>query len=128
MNSFSKADVLASCQKFGPTLKVPAGLDGVRVMAALASNESSIGTNCGPRHEPAYDVGGSVFASSPAQRALVEKYGRDGASSFGPWQTMLINCPGFTPAELETNLDDCARSFVSHFNTYVAHIATRERD
>ena len=34
---------------------------------------------------------------------------------------MLINCPGFTPAELETSLDDCARSFVSHFNSYVAH-------
>ena len=121
MNSFPKSDVLLACAKYGPVLKVPTGLDGERVMIALASNESSLGTNCGPRHEPAYDVGGSAFASSPAQRALVEKYGRDGASSFGPWQLMLINCPGFTPAELETNLDDCARSFVNHFNSYVAH-------
>lgn len=121
MNSFPKIDVLAACAKYGPLLKVPTGLDGERVMAALASNESSTGNDCGPRHEPAYDVGGSVWASSPAQRSLVAQYGRLGASSFGPWQTMLINCPGFTPAELETSLDDCARSFVSHFNSYVAH-------
>jgi len=121
MNSFPKADVLAACAKYGPVLKVPTGLDGERVMAALASNESSIGVNCGPRHEPAYDVGGSVWASSPDQRALVAKYGRDGASSFGPWQLMLINYPGFSPAELEINLDDCARGCVSHFNSYVAH-------
>ncbi len=127
MNSFPKSDVLAACAKYGPVLKVPTGLDGERVMIAIAANESGggdvnfVGHDCGPRHEPAYDVGGSVWASSPAQRALVAKYGRDGASSFGPWQTMLINCPSFTPTELETNLDVCARCFVSHFNSYVAH-------
>ncbi len=127
MNSFPKIEVLASCAKYGPVLKVPSGLDGERVMIAMAANESGggdvkfVGNDCGPRHEPAYDVGGSVWASSPAQRSLVAQYSRNGASSFGPWQTMLINCPGFTPAELETNLDDCARSFVSHFNSYVAH-------
>ncbi len=125
MNTFPKIEVLASCARYGPQLKVPAGLDGERLMVALASNESSLGDNCGPRHEPAYDVGGLVWASSPAQRSLVEQYSRNGASSFGPWQTMLINCPGFTPAELETNLDDCARSFVGHFNSYVAHFAPK---
>jgi hypothetical protein len=55
----------------------------------------------------------------------VAQYGRNGASSFGPWQTMLINCPGFTPAGLEGSLDDCARSFVSHFNSYVAHFEAK---
>lgn len=126
MNSFPKIEVLASCAKYGPVLKVPTGLDGERVMIAIASNESTIGVDCGPRHEPAYDVGGSVWASSPAQRALVAQYGHLGASSFGPWQTMLINCPGFTPAELETSLDDCARSFVSHFNSYVHQYAPND--
>jgi hypothetical protein len=121
MNSFPKMDVLAACAKCGPVLKVPTELDGERVMAALASNESSTGNDCGPRHEPAYDVGGSVWASSPAQRALVAQYCRLGASSFGPWQLMLINYPGFSPVELEINLDDCARGCVSHFNSYVAH-------
>jgi hypothetical protein len=121
MNSFPKIDVLAACAKYGPQLKVPSGLDGERVMIAIASNESSIGANCGPRHEPAYDIGGSVWASSPAQRALVAKYGRDGASSFGPWQTMLINCPAATPAQLETDLSACAAAFVAFFDSYVAH-------
>jgi hypothetical protein len=121
MNSFPKADVLAACAKYGPQLKVPTGLDGERLMVALASNESSLGANCGPRHEPAYDVGGTVWASSPAQRALVAQYGRLGASSFGPWQTMLINCPAATPAQLETDISACAAAFVAFFNSYVAH-------
>lgn len=121
MNSFSKADVLAVCQKFGPILKVPAGLDGGRVMAALASNESSTGANCGPRHEPAYDVNGGVWHDSATQKALVAEYGSLGASSFGPWQTMLINCPGRSPADLVANLEDCAQCLVAHFNDYVHH-------
>lgn len=121
MNSFKKFDVLSACTKYGPLLEVPAGLDGERVMLSFASNESSTGSDCGPRHEPSYDVGGSVWASSPAQRALVSQYGRLGASSFGPWQLMLINCPGCTPDELQINLDMCARQFVGYFNRYVAH-------
>lgn len=132
MNSFPKIEVLAACAKYGPVLKVPTGLDGERVMVAIAANESGggdvnfVGHDCGPRHEPSYDVGGQWWASSPAQRSLVAQYSRLGASSFGPWQTMLINCPGFTPAELETSLDDCARSFISHFNSYVHQYAPND--
>ncbi len=121
MNRFPKADVLAACAKYGPSLKVPAGLDGVRVMAALASNESSYGANCGPRHEPAYDVGGGVWHGSAAQKALVTEYGAEGASSYGPWQLMLINCPGRSPHDLIFSLVSCAESFVAFFNSYVAH-------
>lgn len=127
MNSFPKADILEVCAKFGPQLKTPTGLDGERLMISIAANESGggdvnfVGHDCGPRHEPAYDVGGSVWASSPAQRSLVTQYGRDGASSFGPWQMMLINCPSATPKQLTTDLDVCVASFVSFFNSYVAH-------
>lgn len=119
MNSFPTEDVLAACAQFGPLLVVPEGLDGRRVMAAIASNESSTGRNCGPRHEPAYDEGGEVYKDSPEQQRLVAQYGNSAACSYGPWQCMFINCPGYTPGELQINLTDCARAFVSYFNSYV---------
>jgi len=119
MNSFPKQEVLDVCAQYGPRLRVPAGLDARRVMAAIAQVESGLGGNCGPRHEPAYDTGGKVWNQSPAQRQLVARWKSDGASSFGPWQMMLPNCQGHTPAEMRSDLDVCALLFVSQFNLYV---------
>jgi hypothetical protein len=116
--SFPKAQVLSACQQYGKMLNVPDGLDGSRVMAAIASNESSLGANCGPRHEPAYDVGG-IYANGGNMPALLEEYGSDAACSYGPWQLMLDNCPGYTPTELKTSLEACALAFVAYFNSYV---------
>lgn len=128
MVSFLRAYVLAACQQYGPQLKVPAGLDGVKLMQAIATVESSFGVNCGPRHEPGYDVGGSVWRHSQAQQDLVRLYPSPpdsavpespAAMSYGPWQTMLVNCRSNSPEAMNTDLDACASVFVSEFNSYV---------
>lgn len=118
MSNFAKADVLAACDTYGRLLDVDPTLDGRGVMAAIASNESSLGANCGPRHEPAYDRGGSL-AGGKAQMLLLAKFGSAAACSYGPWQMMFDNFSVEDPAVLQTDLDVCAREFVSFFNRYV---------
>ena len=117
MATFPQSDVLAACAQYGPMLKVAAGLDPVKVMIALASNESSIGANCGPRPEPFYQ-----HSHQPEQVALNQKYGELAWSSHGPWQMMFEN---FTPETQEAiaagtvQLADYATEFVRFFNMYV---------
>lgn len=118
MSNFLKSDVMAACEKYGPSLLVNSDLDGKRVMAAISSNESSFGANCGPRHELSYDVGG-IYAKSKLQIALLSEYGEDAAKSYGPWQMMFINFVGYTPHQLLIDLDICASQFVKFFNSYV---------
>lgn len=123
MIKFPRLDVLAACAKYGPLLDVDPSLSGPVVMAAIASNESSLGLNCGPRHEGSYDAGGTVYNGNEEQRVLVAKFGSEAAMSYGPWQVMFINCPGWTPTELNTDLDAGAKAFLAFFNRYV--IGTR---
>lgn len=125
MSSFLKSNVLEACKTYGPQLHVAEGLDGVKVMAAIASNESSYGANCGPRHEPAYDRGGSL-STGKLQASLLDEFGSAAASSYGPWQMMFINFTGYTPSQLLTDLDACASEFVRFFNSYV--IETRKAE
>lgn len=125
MNSFNTEDVVAACREYGPMLKMPAGLDAARVMLAIAAVESGgddpnyAGHDCGPRHEPAYDVGGSIYRKSTLVQNLVKEFGSAAASSYGPWQCMYDNCLGHTPQELIASLDLCAQVFVTQFNSYV---------
>lgn len=121
MANFAKADVLAACDIYGRQLQVDFTLDGRGVMAALSSNESSIGADCGPRHEPAYDVGGHL-ASGKGQALLLQKFGHAAACSYGPWQMMFDNFETEDPGVLQTDLDVCAEEFVSWFNRYVIGI------
>lgn len=122
--SFEKLDVLDMCRTYGPLLRLPSALDGSRVMAAFASVESSLGLDCGPRHEPAYDVGGH-YAKNSVQAALLAKYGSAAACSYGPWQMMLLNFAAcYTPSELETDLRTCAVEFVRHFNLVTQRATT----
>jgi hypothetical protein len=75
-------------------------VDAATLLWAFTGNESSFGENCTPRHEPAFDVGG-MYAQSPTQAPLLEKFGSAGACSYGPFQIMLCNCPsGTTPDEM----------------------------
>lgn len=140
LSSFLSIDVLAACHEYGPQLKLPAaaGLIGWKVAAAIASVESSMGADCGPRHEPAYDVGGAVWRRSAQQQALVAKYPSPpgsatpcspAAMSYGPWQCMFDNCQPYAPSDLLEDLDVCAECFVALFNSYVEgheHAATLE--
>lgn len=119
MISFDRSRILALCLKYGPLLDVPAEIDGARLMGAIAANESSLGANCGPRHEPAYDLGGKYAPSGSIQAGLLGHYGRAAACSYGPWQLMFINAPGYTPDELESDPESCARAFLEYFNSFV---------
>jgi hypothetical protein len=120
--SFPQSEVLALCAEYGPQLRVDLVIDpplvGKYVMGAIAWNESALGADCTPRHEPAWDLGG-VYAGEPEQAALLKEYGRAAASSYGPWQLMFYNCPGFTPDELTSDADACARCFLAYFNGYI---------
>jgi hypothetical protein len=131
MNSFAQQDVLAACEFYGDQLAVTAPLDGVKVMIAIAAVESGggdvkfIGNDCGPRHEPAYEANGAAWAQK-AMAPLLAVYPPIGAPpqspaacSYGPWQMMFCNFVSATPAELESNLDLCARNFLRFFNAYV---------
>jgi hypothetical protein len=125
MISFPNAQVVECCATDGVDLKVPATLDGRRVMLAIAAVESggadprAAGANCGPRHEPAYDVNGGFFRESPVQRGLVTTWGSAAAMSYGPWQMMFCNfSQGMSPMEAETSLDRLAVEFVRQFNQF----------
>lgn len=118
-SSFDRSAVLAACKQYGTQLNVDPSLDGPRLMWAIAGNESSYGVNCGPRHEPAYDVGGSIYKNNTTQQKLVDDFGAPAACSYGPWQMMFINFAGSNPGQLLSDLDRCAREFVRFFNVYV---------
>jgi hypothetical protein len=102
--NFGRQQIADMCRKLGPTLDaalLPDGIQAEQLLWAICGNESSFGYNCTPRHEPAFDVGGT-YAQAPAQAALLEKFGSDGACSYGPMQVMLVNAPsGFTPASFD---------------------------
>lgn len=121
MANFTKADILEASLNYGTQLKITPPLDGRGVMFALSSNESSYGADCGPRHEPAYDIGGSL-SHGQEQALLLQQYPKHAACSFGPWQMMFIN---FTPevqakiAAGSVELIDYAQEFVRFFNRYV---------
>jgi hypothetical protein len=119
MISVPQDTIVSLCRKHGPSLKLSSGLDGVRLMWAIAGAESSFGADCTPRHENAYDVGGFYYQHSPSVRALIKSYGSAGASSYGPWQVLLVNAPNFTPSELQADPDKCAQAFVCHMNIFV---------
>lgn len=123
MVSFPTEDVLNLCVYYGRVIGQPAGLDGRQLMAAIASNESSLGKDCGPRYEPSYDVGGRNV--NAVQAALLKRYGKEAAMSYTPWQLMFINCPDYSPTELNNDAVIGARCFVNYFNHYVMHFDPR---
>jgi hypothetical protein len=84
-------------------------------------NESSGGVNCDPpRHEPAFDVRGSIYERSLKQRTLIATYGRAGACSYGPMQIMLVNAPnGAAPSDFD-DLDKAFQYSVGFINSQLA--------
>jgi len=116
---FTRLEMIAECGNMGPKLApLPKGIDGARLLWALSGNESSYGTNCTPRHEPAFDVGGT-YGDGPVMKPLLAKYGKAAACSYGPWQLMFCNAPeGFTP-EAFTDLHQCALATVERLNTFL---------
>jgi hypothetical protein len=97
--SFTRQQIADACRSHAGELD-PAVLidyDPAQLLWAICGNESSFGANCNPRHEPAFDVGGT-YAKAPTQAALLVKFGSLGACSYGPMQVMLVNAPlGYSP-------------------------------
>lgn len=114
--SFTKAQIAAVCMEFGPKVEpLPDGVDGAQLLWALSGNESSFGLNVTPRHEPAYDFGGS-YAGSGNMPTLLEEYGHAAACSYGPWQVMLTNAATFAPDDF-TDLETACQASVSALNS-----------
>lgn len=112
---FAAEDVARACRAWGPQLRVPAGVDGVKLLWALSGCESSFGKHAWPRHEPAYDCGGR-YAMNAEQAHLLDLYGAAAACSYGPWQLLLVNVePQASPDEME-NLNRCAMATVQFLN------------
>lgn len=97
--NFTKQQIADACRAHAGDLDTAllADYDPARLLWAICGNESTFGADCNPRHEPAYDVGGS-YAKAPTQAALLAKFGSLGACSYGPMQVMLVNAPaGYVP-------------------------------
>jgi hypothetical protein len=120
MITWPRLDVLKSCKTNAVLLPVIENLDPARLLAALAMNESSLGINCGPRHEPAWDVGGT-YGSDPEQAKLLALWPYQAACSYGPWQVMYYNVAGYTPTELNTDLAMVTRATIGYLSRQIAH-------
>lgn len=128
MVTFPTADVIAACQQYGPQLNVTADLDGAKVAQAIASNESSLGANCGPRQEPAYSTGGPLATGT--QAVWNQEYGDAvAAASHGPWQMMFGNFSTEAQqaiADGTVDLQTYAQEFVRWFNVYVIRLRSAQ--
>lgn len=116
-NNFSRYEIAQLCERYGPLVKLPAGavsLDPKLILWALAGNESSFGANCKPRFEPAYFNG--KYSKSADMQELIKDYGEDAAKSYGPWQLLLVNAPGFTPAELADDAEKAITATIGFLN------------
>jgi hypothetical protein len=117
--SWPREAVLQACRTYGPLLPPIIGLDPVRMLAALAMNESSLGADCTPRHEPDWDIGG-IYASNPEQAKLLEEFPYMAACSMGPWQIMYYNAAGWgTPTDLNTDLSLVTRASLSYLTKQI---------
>src|ERR1700694_4168431 len=103
---FSREEGARAFRAWGKMLQVPEGIDGPRLLWALAGCESSFGANCRPRHEPYYhDL--AAKGTNAKLVALTRMWGCDAHSSFGPWQELLINCSAGMRPEDFANLSRC---------------------
>jgi hypothetical protein len=88
---FDRKEIAAACRKWAGFLQAPDGIDGARLLWAIAGCESSFGLNCKPRHEPFYHRL-AVEKKNAQLVKLTELFGCDAHSSFGPWQLLVVNC------------------------------------
>jgi hypothetical protein len=119
--TYTQQQIAAMCREYGPELgPLPAGVDGVQLLWALAGVESSFGYDTTPRHEPAYDRGGRYATHAPMP-LLLAKYGSAAACSYGPWQVMLCNFPAGTTIAAASDLETAAKATVIFLNILLRH-------
>ena len=125
MSTLSTDEIIELCKQLGPYLKVPNGINGTKLMIAIGAVESGgsmpryIGHDCGPNFEKAYFTDGAIYNHNSEQKELVAKFGPLGASSFGPWQMMLINFSDKETASKNMDPHFFAVEFVRFFNSFV---------
>lgn len=101
--TYTRQQIADACRRQAAKLDATLldGYDAARLLWAICGNESSFGHDCTPRHEPAYDMGGT-YAKAPTQAALLVKFGSHGACSYGPMQVMLVDAPfGTAPIDFD---------------------------
>jgi hypothetical protein len=124
--NFTPKQVSAECSALGPRVEaLPPSIQGAQLLWALSGNESSFGINCGPRHEPAFDVGGQFYRTSALQQSLVAKFGSAAACSYGPWQMMFCNAPASTVPATFDDVGNCASIILGFLNGQLKHFQPR---
>lgn len=118
--TWPRAEVLDLCKQYGSLLPPIPGIDPAQLLAALAMNESSLGLNCGPRHEDEWDVGGR-YSYNPQQAENLRQFPYLAACSMGPWQLMFYNAPGYTPTELNNDLSLVTRATIGYMSRQIQH-------
>ena len=121
--NFTIQQTAQACHTYGPQVgPLPNGLDGSQLLWAMSGVESSHGTNCTPRHEPAFDVGGRYGSHAPMP-ALLAIYGSPAAaSSYGPLQVMLCNAQGLSPSGFD-DINEAFHASVTFLNQQLRHFA-----
>jgi hypothetical protein len=94
-------------------------VDGSKLLWAMSGRESSFGKNLGPRFEPAYYIGGSLYAHSAELQHGVSVYGRDFSCSYGPLQVMAVNARGFKLEEIAGSPEKALQAAVARLRVEV---------
>jgi hypothetical protein len=118
--AISRTECFRLCSLFASQLSVgDSQLDPMQLLIALSGRESSFGANLKPRFEPAWFVGGSLWKNSRELQEFVAKYGRAGASSYGPLQVMAFNAQPAAPEALAASPELAMGAAVGYFNRWV---------
>jgi len=117
-------ELVTLIKKWAPALMFPQSflvddtlepVDPQVFLGAFSLCESSGGKNNKPKHENAYDIGGTYCKGK--QFELVQQYGQAAACSYSSFQLMFI-CfyeMGFTPTPLQAGNDEYAMPAVVKF-------------
>ena len=114
----TRADLAKLIRDNAHLLNAPAGIDPVRLLWALAGNESGFGSNAVPRHEDSYCANkGGIYASAIVR--LTRMWGCWAHCSYGPWQVMFDNESDVTPWQAESDPQTAILEAIRFLNAYV---------
>ena len=135
---FDKGQLAKICRQYGPFVKgLDASFDAPTLLWAISGCETSFGQNCVPRHEPEYCTqkawhkqADGTFERRPGRysmqnSAYIERERQWGCwahSSYGPWQIMFSNAPGYAPDELYMDLEKAAEATVGFLSRRIAEV------
>jgi hypothetical protein len=92
-----RKELATLCREMGPQLQCPDGVDGVRLLWAIAGRETTFGDNCTTMHEAGYCYGGK-YSKDAVVKHLSTEWGCLAHQSYGPWQILFYEANRFDPA------------------------------